>query len=208
MLSTNYISAVATKTYYEIFDIACLKSNSINEITNNFYNLLSKNKMLNEKEKEYCKQRFERNIERNKERDKSGEPMTCKYCNLTRYSERYCVNCIRKHLMSQFSKWSSGDKTVDEFIQKNQLQASVPPFILEWIPPDQFENVTYLTKGGFSEIHCAKWKRGPIMDWDEKNRKFVYEGTVDIVLKSLNEFNEKFYDEVNIFSYNCNSFEK
>ncbi|CAB4441600.1 unnamed protein product [Rhizophagus irregularis] len=123
--------------------------------------------------------------------------MKCKYCNSTRYSERYCENCIREHLRGEFSKWSSGDETVDKFIQYNQLQASVPPFILEWISPDQFENITYLTDGGFSKIHCAKWKRGPIMDWDEEKRQFVYEGTVDIVLKSLNEFSERFYDEVN-----------
>ncbi|GBB90154.1 hypothetical protein RclHR1_01700017 [Rhizophagus clarus] len=197
MISTNHVSTLATKTYYEIFDLACLKSNNVNEITNNFYHLLSVNKILNEQEKEYCKQRFVRNIERNKERDKSGKPMTCEYCNSTRYSERYCVNCIRKYLTSQFGKWSSGDRVIDEFIQNIQLQASVPPFILEWIPPDQFEDVAYLTEGGFSKIHHAKWKRGPIMDWDEKNRKFVYEGTVDIVLKSLNEFNKRFYDEVN-----------
>uniref|UniRef100_U9TGE0 Protein kinase domain-containing protein n=1 Tax=Rhizophagus irregularis (strain DAOM 181602 / DAOM 197198 / MUCL 43194) TaxID=747089 RepID=U9TGE0_RHIID len=40
-------------------------------------------------------------------------------------------------------------------------------------------------------------EKGPIMDWDEEKRQFVYEGTVDIVLKSLNEFSERFYDEVN-----------
>ncbi|PKK69209.1 kinase-like protein, partial [Rhizophagus irregularis] len=123
--------------------------------------------------------------------------MNCKYCNSTRYSEIYCENCIREFLRGEFSKWSSGDETVDKFIQHNQLQASVPPFILEWISPDQFENITYLNKGGFGKIHLAKWKRGPIMDWDEKKRQFVYEGTVDIVLKSLNEFSERFYDEVN-----------
>ncbi|GBB90153.1 hypothetical protein RclHR1_01700016 [Rhizophagus clarus] len=198
MISINRVSNLAISTYYEIFDLACLKSSNINEITKyNFYHLLSENKTLNEQEKEYCKQRFVRNMERNKERDKSGKPMTCEYCNSTRYSERYCVNCIRRFLKSKFRKWSSGDITIDKFIQKIQMQASVPPFILEWIPSDQFKDIKYLTKGGFSKIYCAKWKRGPIMDWDEEKRGFIYEGTVDVVLKSLNEFNKRFYDEVN-----------
>ncbi|CAB4435081.1 unnamed protein product [Rhizophagus irregularis] len=148
------------KTYYEIFDLAYLKSNDINEVTINFYRLLSEDKILNEQEKEYCKIFFSSNIERNKERDKSGKPIKCKYCNSTRYSERYCENCIREYLRGEFSKWSSGDETVDKFIQYNQLQASVPPFILEWISPDQFENVTYLNKGGFSKNPLRKMEKG------------------------------------------------
>ncbi|GES91876.1 kinase-like domain-containing protein [Rhizophagus clarus] len=201
--STNHVSIVtdtALKTYYELFDLACLKTvNDYHETIRYFDKLLSQNKGLSEQEKEYCKLRVARKIETRKERDKSSKPITCEYCNSTRYSERYCENCIREHLRGEFNKWSSGDETVDKFIQNNQLQSSVPPFILEWIPfeNDQFENITYLTDGGFSKIHCAKWKRGPIMDWDEKKQEFIYEGTIDVALKSLNVSSEKFYDEVN-----------
>ncbi|CAB5187987.1 unnamed protein product [Rhizophagus irregularis] len=194
------VTDTALKTYYELYDLACLKTlNDYNEAINCFNKLLLQNKGLSEQEKEYYKLCVARNIERNKERDKSGKPMKCKYCNSTRYSKRYCENCIREYLRGEFSKWSSDDETVDKFIQKNQLQSSVPPYILEWIPfeNDQFENITYLTDGGFSKIHCAKWKRGPIIDWDENKREFIYDGPIDVVLKSLNDSSEKFYDEVN-----------
>ncbi|UZO16612.1 uncharacterized protein OCT59_007995 [Rhizophagus irregularis] len=192
------VTDTALKTYYELYDLACLKTlNDYNEAINCFNKLLLQNKGLSEQEKEYYKLCVARNIERNKERDKSGKPMKCKYCNSTRYSKRYCENCIREYLRGEFSKWSSDDETVDKFIQKNQLQSSVPPYILEWIPfeNDQFENITYLTDGGFSKIHCAKWKRGPIIDWDENKREFIYDGPIDVVLKSLNDSSEKFYDE-------------
>ncbi|PKC06446.1 hypothetical protein RhiirA5_419577 [Rhizophagus irregularis] len=38
---------------------------------------------------------------------------------------------------------------VDKFIQKIQLKAKKIDEVLEWIEYDRFENIEYLTKGGF-----------------------------------------------------------
>ena len=70
---------------------------------------------------------------------------------------------------------------------------------MEWIPFDQFENVKYLTKGGFGSIYTATWLRGRIFDYDENKKEFTYHGLQVVVLKVLDDSNEpgkNFFDEV------------
>ena len=76
---------------------------------------------------------------------------------------------------------------------------------MEWIPFDQFENVKYLTKGGFGSIYTATWIKGSIDDYDENKKEFTYFGSHNVVLKLLNDSStpgKKFFDEVsNNFSF-------
>ena len=58
---------------------------------------------------------------------------------------------------------------------------------MEWIPFDQFENVKYLTKGGFGSIYTATWIKGRIFDYDENKKEFIYLGSQLVVLKLLND---------------------
>ena len=77
------------------------------------------------------------------------------------------------------------------------MASSLPDYILEWIPFEQFEDVTKLTEGGFSSIYTAAWTRGRIIDYDEK--EFSYFGGQLVVLKSLNDSSNPgkgFFDEV------------
>jgi hypothetical protein len=56
---------------------------------------------------------------------------------------------------------------------------------LEWIPFEKFENVTYLTRGGFSKIYSADWPEGNLEYWDIDNREWERCSDVKVALKSL-----------------------
>ena len=81
------------------------------------------------------------------------------------------------------------------------MASSLPGYILEWIPFEQFKKVTKLTEGGFSSIYTATWTRGRIIDYDENKKEFSYFGGrgQEVVLKSLNDSSNPgkgFFDEV------------
>src|ERR1043165_4795526 len=67
----------------------------------------------------------------------------------------WCQSCNSKHFRQDFNKWTSGNKEIDEFIQKFQLNATSGDKILEWIPYKNFDNVKYLAKGGFGTVYKA-----------------------------------------------------
>ena len=157
-----------------------------------FLRIVKRNKELSEIERKYCRERFIHNFELDNAMYKEGKPKECNRCKTTRYSNRYCEKCISLHLRSLFNRWTSGNKIIDDFIQRCQILSSLPRHISEWIPFEEFENVTKLTEGGFSSIYTAKWRRGSIFDYDENKKEFIYFGTELVVLKSLNNSNNLF----------------
>jgi len=180
-----------------------------------FFSLVNKNKELSENEKEFCKEGFIYWYELRNARDKKGKPKECNKCKLTKYSDRFCEGCISLQLQSLFTTWTSGNNIVDNFIQQCQMKSSLPYYILEWIPFEQFIKVTKLTEGGFSSIFTATWTRGRIVDYDENKKEFSYFGDQLVVLKSLNDSSnpgKSFFDEVgnchlsNTVLYNTNGF--
>ena len=80
----------------------------------------------------------------------------------------------------------SGNKEIDVFIQKFQLNATRHEEVLEWIPYEKFSNVEYFAKGGFGTVHKAKWIYGDIQYWDISQNEWNRNTNRDIVLKSLN----------------------
>jgi|ERR1051325_10152311 hypothetical protein len=187
------------KIYNEIEKYAISNTSNRETQKSYFLSLVSKNKELSENEKKYCQEMFIRNFELYNVVYKYGKPVKCNNCESTRYSPRYCENCIKQHLQSLFGTWTSGNVIVDEFIQKCQTISSIPPHIMEWIPFEQFEDVKYLTKGGFSTVYTATWKRASIYDWDENKKEFIYFGWFGpqrVVLKSLNDPGQNFFNEV------------
>ncbi len=164
-----------------------------------FLQLVEGNGELSEIEKQWCRERFIYDFELKNARDKEGEPRECDKCQTTRYSDRYCEQCISLHLQSLFNTWTSGNEIIDDFIHKCQLLSSLPSHILEWIPFDQFKEVKKLTEGGFSSIYTGTWTRGSIVDYDENKKEFSYIGPEYIVLKGLNNssnLGEAFFNEV------------
>src|SRR6185295_10472527 len=142
---------------------------------------------------------------------KEGEPFECEKCKSTRYSSKFCENCIGLHLQSLFDTWTTGHDIVDNFIQQCQIKSSLPGHIMEWIPYDQFEDVEKLTEGGFSSIYTATWTKGEIVDYDEKKKEFSYFGNQLVVLKCLNNSSDPgkgFFNEVSSFKLKKKSIKK
>ena len=130
---------------------------------------------------------------------KFGEPRECDKCQTTRYSDKFCEKCISLHLQSLFNTWTSGNEIIDDFIHKCQILSSLPNFILEWIPFEEFKNIRKLTEGGFSTIYTATWTRGKIDDYDENKKEFTRFENLLVILKCLNNSSnpgKAFFDEV------------
>src|SRR2546429_75617 len=72
---------------------------------NTFLSLVTENDKLLENEKEYCKKKYTYEFELNNALYKWGEQKECNKCKLTRYSEKFCENCISLHLQELFNTW-------------------------------------------------------------------------------------------------------
>src|SRR3989441_2643853 len=86
----------------------------------------------------------------------------CGECSQLNTGRKWCQSCNSKHFQQDFNKWTSGNKEIDEFIQKFQLNATCYEEVLEWIPYEKFSNIEYLAKGGFGTVHKAEWIDGYI----------------------------------------------
>jgi hypothetical protein len=80
---------------------------------------------------------------------------------------------------------TSGNENIDELMQQSQIDSLYNLKFLEWIPFEKFENVTYLTRGGFSKIYSADWPEGNLEYWDIENQKWERCSDVKVALKSL-----------------------
>ena len=82
---------------------------------------------------------------------------------------------------------------------------------LEWIEYDRFENIEYITKGGFGKVYKANWKDGFITKWDYETNQWkrsvdIYYEDTPVALKSLNNSKDitlEFLNEVNITNKIC-----
>jgi hypothetical protein len=124
----------------------------------------------------------------------------CGECNEPGTGEYWCQPCNAKRFKENFKNWTSGNKNIDELIQQSQLDALYYTKCLEWIPFEKFENITYLTRGGFSKIYSADWPEGNIDCWDIEKQEWAREPNMKVVLKSLdnssNNISNDFLNEV------------
>ena len=56
----------------------------------------------------------------------------CEECSQPNTGHYWCQSCNSKHFQQDFNKWTSGNKEIDEFIQKFQLNATRYEEVLEW----------------------------------------------------------------------------
>src|SRR3954471_18594939 len=110
----------------------------------------------------------------------------CGECNEPGTGEFWCQPCNAKRFKDKFKNWTSGNKVIDEFIQHSQLNALCYTNYLEWIPFEKFQNITYITKGGFGKVYSAEWPEGHIQHWDIKNQKWHRYSRSKYALKKLN----------------------
>ena len=136
----------------------------------------------------------------------------CGECYEPGTGDRWCHPCNAKRFEENFKNWTSGNKAIDEFMQQSQLNAIFYTKCLEWIPFEKFQNVTYITRGGFGKVYSAKWSEGYICYWDIENQKWHRDKNTEVALKSLNNSSNISTDFINevinnlllfILSLNC-----
>ena len=117
----------------------------------------------------------------------SDKHRLCNECSQPNTGPLWCQSCNSKHFQHEFNKWTSGNKEVDKFIQKFQLDATCSPEVLEWIPYENFSDIEYIAKGGFGTVYKAKWIDGYIYQWNISQNKWGRHRNQDIVLQCLND---------------------
>ncbi|EXX59055.1 Ste20p [Rhizophagus irregularis DAOM 197198w] len=121
----------------------------------------------------------------------------CGECNEPGTGEKWCQPCNAKRFRENFKNWTSGNKDIDELIQHSQLNAVHYKTCLEWIPFEKFQNVTYITRGGFGKIYSAEWSGGYIGYWDIENQKWYRFTNKKVALKSLDNSSDISTDFLN-----------
>ncbi|GES76307.1 kinase-like domain-containing protein [Rhizophagus clarus] len=130
----------------------------------------------------------------------------CTECNRRRKplyeGDQICHVCykIKSHDIRQ-----SGNEVIDEFIKYTQINLVTSAGKMEFVPYDQFEDIEFISEGGFSKVYKATWINGPVTGWNGNNnyRKCNYtvvlkklKNSINITSKELNEL-KVFY---NIFA--------
>ena len=121
----------------------------------------------------------------------------CGECNEPGTGVEWCRPCNAKRLKEKFKNWTSGNKDIDEFIQHSQLNAVHRTKCLEWIPFENFQDVKYVTRGGFGKIYSAEWPEGCIYSWDIENQNWVRNSGIKVALKSLDNSSDISTDFLN-----------
>ncbi|RIA83820.1 kinase-like domain-containing protein [Glomus cerebriforme] len=126
----------------------------------------------------------------------------CKGCKQINTGHEWCQPCNSKHFQQNFKNWTGENSDVNKLIQESQINAKNKNEILEWIKYDRFENVEYITKGGFGTVYRAFWKDGPIEYWNYETNQWHRNGySKDVALKSLNnskDITTEFLNEINL----------
>ena len=121
----------------------------------------------------------------------------CGECNEPGAGWKWCQPCNAKRFRKNFRNWTSGNKDIGEFIQQSQLNAVYYTKCLEWIPFEKFQNVTYITRGGFGKVYSADRPEGNIFYWDIENQKWNRWENYMVALKSLNNSSDISADFLN-----------
>ncbi|RHZ84936.1 hypothetical protein Glove_74g204 [Diversispora epigaea] len=122
----------------------------------------------------------------------------CLECN-KEYDSQWCKPCNTTHLKNDFDKWTSGNVTIDKFIQDAQLNADVGYKVIEWIPYDRFRGIKQIAKGGYGTIYYATWIDGLISQWDIENQRWIRKNRYEVVLKRFDGIvgiNDDFLNEM------------
>src|SRR5688572_10409091 len=109
----------------------------------------------------------------------------CGECNEPGTGSEWCQPCNAKRLKENFKNWTSGNKDIDELIQHSQLNATCGANCLEWVPFENFKNVTYIAKGGFGKIYSADWPEGNLLNWNIRKQIWDRNPETRVALKSL-----------------------
>ncbi|RHZ69970.1 hypothetical protein Glove_276g91 [Diversispora epigaea] len=128
----------------------------------------------------------------------------CPECDQDYTNYSWCKPCNSTRFKNDFDKWTSGNDTIDKFIQDAQLNANRWDKVIEWIPYDRFKYIKELAKGGFGTIYYAEW----FGVWDDK-QQWKRSGQHEVVLKKfdgIGDINEDFLNEMSIHLRSADAF--
>src|SRR5436305_11085319 len=99
----------------------------------------------------------------------------CKKCGkeYTDTNDGWCKPCQIIWLKEFFKNQTSGNKEVDDFIQKMQLEIDdYDDEVFEWIPYNQFTDIKEIDKDDFNTVYSAEWKDGPL-NYNIDKREYI-----------------------------------
>jgi hypothetical protein len=166
---------------------------------------ISEDESLNPDEKKEAIRVLSKRYDYDKIISNEGIKRICDDCEKGRLALSYCENCVRNHLKENFSNWTSKNDNIDNLIKKCQMETIGPNKIIEWIPYNNFQDIKYFTKGGFSKIYLAKWIDGHYVEWNSEEKQLKRNGTENVVLKDLESVesaNRSWFEEVCILNFN------
>jgi hypothetical protein len=97
---------------------------------------------------------------------------------------KWCKLCKLDYLKNNVITQTSGNKIIDNFIQKKQLKIGDHGDIFEWIPYNQFNNIKEIGKNDFSTFYKATWMDGSL-EYNEDVDKYERKSCENVVLKCL-----------------------
>ncbi|GES97466.1 kinase-like domain-containing protein [Rhizophagus clarus] len=126
----------------------------------------------------------------------------CKQCGSNMDTElKWCRACHLNLLRKNLTSCTSGNRKIDGYIQEMQLNISDPcAIVFEWIPYDQFNNISEIGVDDFVAIYSAIWKGGPLHY--EYMTGWIREPDKKVVLKCLRSATNEFLNEVKTYSTN------
>ncbi|GBB83695.1 hypothetical protein RclHR1_10390007 [Rhizophagus clarus] len=105
------------------------------------------------------------------------------------------LNAGKENIEKNFINWTSGDETIDSFIQKKQLRYNGNDAVFEWIPYNELINIKEI------ENNClttAIWKKGPLF-YDKDEKEWIRESYEKVILRflyNLQDITDEFINKV------------
>src|SRR2546430_13983278 len=94
--------------------------------------------------------------------------------------------CQIDNLKRNFTNWTSGNETIDNFIQEMQLKIDRQSnIVFEWIPYNQFSNIKEIGRGGFATVYSAIWKDGLLKHNRDSEEYDTRKSNYEVALKCL-----------------------
>src|SRR5437764_9460563 len=98
---------------------------------------------------------------------------------------KWCKLCKRNFFKQKITIQISGNKKIDNFIQKMQLKINnFNEIVFEWIPYDQFNDINEIGKNSFATMCLAIWKEG-LLEYNEETNEYERNLNQKVALRCL-----------------------
>ncbi|RIB26278.1 kinase-like domain-containing protein [Gigaspora rosea] len=120
-------------------------------------------------------------------RKNKSEYGKCTNCNEDNTDKAWCLSCDPDIA----TRWTSGNKDIDDCMKSIQLRTFAYENVVEWIPFDKLSDIKEVGKGGFGSVFKATWMDGiRKVDGNEFNYVRARESFSIVALKTLTSSKE------------------